>query len=156
MLSPGGDVTVASGTLAPASIALLEGAARDDRYHVDPFEASIACADDGIPDGYRALGPAVTFGPTYTRLSREIPLTIPMQQLLLPPGASRRRGPTRDYPPRAKPLRRLRPLGARPAQSRCNPDRPFEPSTAPMFAFANRRVAGGEIRDLKFRPAVMV
>ncbi|MCA9606903.1 MAG: hypothetical protein KC619_14955, partial [Myxococcales bacterium] len=61
MVSPGGALTVDGGGLASAAIAIPEGAARDDEYHVDPFAGTIDCADDMVPDGYRALGPAVTF-----------------------------------------------------------------------------------------------
>lgn len=89
MVSPGGALTVASGGLAGAAITLPEGAARDDRYHVDPFEATIDCGEDMVPDGYRALGPAVSFGPGHARLGRDIPLTVPVRMLALPPGAHR-------------------------------------------------------------------
>ncbi len=88
-LAPGGDVSVSSGSLAGASIALPEGAARDDQFHVDAFSAQIACADDVVPDGYRALGPAVTFGPAHARFGRELPVTIPIRLSLLPSGANR-------------------------------------------------------------------
>jgi len=103
-VAPGETLSVASGSLSGATLDLPEGAARDDRYHVDPIDASIACADDIVPDGYRALGPAVTFGPEATRLSREIPITIPARLAGLPAGAHRGhvevvyRGPHGDTP----------------------------------------------------------
>ncbi|MCB9595551.1 MAG: hypothetical protein H6719_22715 [Sandaracinaceae bacterium] len=87
-LTPGGQVT-GSSSLANAAITLPEGAARDDRYHVDPFDVTVACADDMTPEGYRPLGPAVAFGPEHTRLSREIPLTLPIRLVALPEGAHR-------------------------------------------------------------------
>lgn len=88
-VAPSEQVRVASGTLTGAALAIPAGAARDDRYHVDPFTARIDCADDSVPEGYRALGPAVRFGPTHLRLSREIPVTIPIRLALLPSGAHR-------------------------------------------------------------------
>ena len=47
---------------------------------------TVACADDMTPEGYRPLGPAVAFGPEHTRLSREIPLTLPIRLVALPEG----------------------------------------------------------------------
>ncbi len=83
-LAPGGSVSTADG----AEIALPEEAAHDDQYHVDSFEASIACAADQVPDGFRALGPAVAFGPTHQRFMRDVPMTIPIRLALLPEGAN--------------------------------------------------------------------
>jgi hypothetical protein len=85
-VDPGTTLAVAGGTLAGAAIRLPEGAARDDRYHVDGFDATIACATDAIPEGYVALGPAVRFGPDL-RFMREVPITIPIRDALLPRGA---------------------------------------------------------------------
>ena len=42
-----------------------------------------------MPEGYRALGPPVRFGPAHMRFGREIPLTIPIRLSLLPAGANR-------------------------------------------------------------------
>lgn len=86
----GGELRVTTGTLAGSRIALAAGAARDDRYHADPFDASIACAPDQLPDGYRALGPAValTSADVY-RFQREIDLAIPVRLALLPSRAHR-------------------------------------------------------------------
>lgn len=86
-VAPAEALTVDGGTLAGAALAVPEGAARDDRYHVDPLDVTIACAEDLTPDGYLALGPAVTFGPAHTVLAREIPLTIPVSTARLPSGA---------------------------------------------------------------------
>jgi len=87
--APGDTLAVAGDTLGGAALSIPAGAARDDGYHVDPFDASIACADDVVPDGYRALGPAVAFGPAHARLAREIPLTVPIRLALLSEGAHR-------------------------------------------------------------------
>src|SRR5690606_11485633 len=83
-LAPGGRVETTDG----AAIALPVGAARDNSYHVDSFEASIDCAADQVPDGFRALGPAVTFGPVHQRFTRDVPMTIPIRLALLPAGAN--------------------------------------------------------------------
>ena len=88
-LDPGGRVDASGGSLAGAAIALHEGAARDDRYHVDGFDVSIECGDDAVPAGYRALGPAVRFGPEHLRFGRELPITIPASLAALPAGAHR-------------------------------------------------------------------
>ncbi|MGE0784876.1 MAG: hypothetical protein AB7S26_04245 [Sandaracinaceae bacterium] len=89
----------ASGSVSPgasldngpngSAIAIPEGAARDDQYHIDPFTASIDCGGDIVPDGFVALGPAVKFGPETQRLAREVPLTIPITLAALPLGANR-------------------------------------------------------------------
>ena len=55
-----------------------------------------------MPDGFHALGPAVTFGPEHLRFGRELPLTVPLRLSLLPSGANRGhvevayRGPHQD------------------------------------------------------------
>ena len=92
MVTAGGAVVaVASGTtLAGAGVSMPEGASRDDIYHVDPFMASIGCHADQIPDGYLALGPAVTFtSDSAYRFRREIDFTIPLSLSLLPSDANR-------------------------------------------------------------------
>lgn len=86
-LAPGGEVRVSGSSVG---IALAEGAAADNRYHVDPFDVSIECADDIVPEGYVAIGPAVTIGPSHVRLRREVPITIPAEVALLPSGAKRK------------------------------------------------------------------
>ena len=82
-VAPGGQLATTEG----AAIEITEGAARDDDYHVDPFDAEIACASDQVPAGYRALGPAVSFGPAHQRFQREISLALPIRLALLPQGA---------------------------------------------------------------------
>ena len=86
-LEPGGSVRMA-GALAPVGVALPEGAADADRHGVAPFEVSLECAADIVPEGFVALGPAVTVGPKHVRLPREIPITIPAELALLPEGAA--------------------------------------------------------------------
>ncbi len=86
MLAPGGEVRVTTGALAGAGIAMPSGASRDDTYHVDPLHVDVACAPDQVPDGYSALGPAVSFAPAYGRFRRELPVRIPVRMSLLPEG----------------------------------------------------------------------
>lgn len=83
-------VEVTSGLLDGSLVSLPAGAARADRYHVDGFSVAIGCDADQIPDGYVALGPAVSFdaGDTY-RFQRELGLAIPIQLSLLPSQAHR-------------------------------------------------------------------
>jgi S-formylglutathione hydrolase FrmB len=51
---------------------------------------SIACAPDIVPDGYVALGPAVTFGPAGAASDRAFELTLPFKAARLPAGGLRR------------------------------------------------------------------
>ncbi len=88
-IGPGSELRVTSGSLTGSGMIIPDGASRDDDYHVDPFTLSVGCADDQLPEGYSALGPAVEFGPTYMRFERELELTIPIRPALLPPGANR-------------------------------------------------------------------
>lgn len=89
-VDPGTNLTVPSGTsLAGSVLGVNAGASRSDEYHVDPFDGNIGCAADQVPAGYRALGPAVTFGPASFRGGREIDLAIPVRTSLLPAGANR-------------------------------------------------------------------
>lgn len=88
-LTAGQRVTALDGALTGAAVALPEGAAREDRYHVEPFEVTIGCGEELTPAGYLALGPPVTFGPQTARLAREIPLTVPVRLARLPSGATR-------------------------------------------------------------------
>jgi S-formylglutathione hydrolase FrmB len=53
-------------------------------------DVSIACAPDIVPDGYVALGPAVTFGPDQTWSDRPFELTLPYKAARLPAGAENR------------------------------------------------------------------
>lgn len=81
-LSPGGTV---EGTLEGASASLGAGASRDDLYHVDPFALAIDCAEDIVPEGYVALGPAIRFTSTDAyRFAREVQLSVPISLALLP------------------------------------------------------------------------
>jgi hypothetical protein len=89
-LRPGGEVKLAGGALAGVGVALPAGAARDDAFRVEPFDATVACAADIVPAGYRPLGPAVTVGPDDRAFRREIPVTIPVKTALLPDGAGNR------------------------------------------------------------------
>jgi hypothetical protein len=86
-VSPGGSLEVTSGSLQGARVTLPEGAGRDDEYSVAAFDGSIGCASDQVPEGYRALGPAVTVGPTHLRMPREIPVRVPFHPAQLPDGA---------------------------------------------------------------------
>jgi S-formylglutathione hydrolase FrmB len=52
---------------------------------ITAVDVSIACAPDQVPDGYVALGPAVRFDPSNTRLPREIPFTLPINPALVTP-----------------------------------------------------------------------
>jgi hypothetical protein len=88
-IAPGGELRVTSGTLTDSGMIIPEGASRDDAYHVDPFALTVECADDQLPEGYLALGPAVRFGPTHMRFGREIEISIPIRTALLPAGAHR-------------------------------------------------------------------
>jgi S-formylglutathione hydrolase FrmB len=51
---------------------------------------AIACADDIVPDGFIALGPAVTFGPVGSWSDRPFTVTLPYKAARLPEGAERR------------------------------------------------------------------
>ena len=84
-LSPGGEVAGAG-----AAIALQEGAAEDNVYHVDPTDVSIGCAYSIVPVGFESLGPAITFGPVTTVFDRDVPITVPAEIGLLPDGAGLR------------------------------------------------------------------
>ena len=80
--SPGGRV---EGSLAGAALSVAAGAARDDRYHVDPFAVTIDCAEDIVPEGYVALGPAIRFtSPDAYRFRREVQVSVPIALALLP------------------------------------------------------------------------
>ncbi|UJR85879.1 hypothetical protein [Sandaracinus amylolyticus] len=91
-VAPGGAIEAASGTLRGAAIGLTEGASRDDEFHVDAFDVAIGCASAPIlPEGYRALGPAVSLASTAgkTRFPRELDLAVPIRLALLPTHAHR-------------------------------------------------------------------
>jgi pimeloyl-ACP methyl ester carboxylesterase len=84
-LSVGGSVTVTRG-------ADLNGAAitADTNTTIPSGEVSIACADDIVPAGFIALGPAVSFGTEGTWSDRPFELTLPYKAARLPSGAGRR------------------------------------------------------------------
>ena len=88
-LAPGGEVRM-TGELTAVGVALAEGAASDDRFAVAPFDVTVDCSDDILPEGFVAIGPAVRIGPDHVRLPREIPITIPAEIALLPSGAKRK------------------------------------------------------------------
>ena len=70
----------------------LKGAAITAEAHttVPAAEVTIACADDIVPDGYVALGPAVSFGAEGTWSDRPFTLTLPYKAKRLPAKAGRR------------------------------------------------------------------
>lgn len=76
------------GTLANASLFMSKGADAPNTgsflWSVAPYEASIACAKDITPSGYRALGPAVTFGPVDKTFPRDMAMELPLNPALLP------------------------------------------------------------------------
>ncbi|MFO0662019.1 MAG: hypothetical protein U0165_19630 [Polyangiaceae bacterium] len=60
-------------------------------WTVQPFEGKVSCAAASIvPDGYTAIGTAITFGPESTKFPREIPMAIPINPALLPTKAAGR------------------------------------------------------------------
>ncbi len=84
-LAAGGTVEVTGGSD-------LKGAAitAQAKSTVPGAEVSIACADDIVPDGFVALGPAVKFGTEGTWSDRPFELTLPYKAARLPAGAERR------------------------------------------------------------------
>ena len=78
----------AGGSLLGASITLPATADRPNDnafvWSVQPFETSLRCADDILPDGYKALGTAVTFGPTDRTFPRDLPLSLPINPARMP------------------------------------------------------------------------
>ncbi|MGZ3418279.1 MAG: hypothetical protein ACXVEF_03055 [Polyangiales bacterium] len=98
---------VATGSVGPggslksgaASIALAAGAALatdsidplEAASVVDPFDASIGCdAAAKVLDGFTALGPATTFGPSDKKFRRELQFEIPVNPARMPPSATLR------------------------------------------------------------------
>jgi hypothetical protein len=83
-----------SGGLAAASVGLQVGATKPNSgsflWHVDPFDVTIDCGSDQVPEGFTALGPAVTFGPATTILKREVPFAIPVNPAAMPDKAALR------------------------------------------------------------------
>ncbi|MEJ7603922.1 MAG: alpha/beta hydrolase-fold protein [Kofleriaceae bacterium] len=85
MLAPGTTVEVTGG-------ADLRGAAitAGAKTTVPATEVTIACADDIVPAGYLALGPAVSFGTEGAWSDRPFELTLPYKSARLPKSAARR------------------------------------------------------------------
>jgi putative esterase len=82
----------AGGTVKADSGGDLRGAAitATAKTTVPAGDVSITCADDIVPDGFVALGPAVTFGAEGTWSDRPFELTLPYKAARLPAGAARR------------------------------------------------------------------
>jgi hypothetical protein len=78
-LAPGTRVAGAAGS--PLEAASVAAPMTATSVGVD---VTIACASDQVPDGYEAVGPAVTFGPGTQRFDRELPFTIPINPALVP------------------------------------------------------------------------
>jgi enterochelin esterase-like enzyme len=85
-LAPGGTVSVT----AASGEDLVGAAIHAQAATTAPATVSIACADDIVPAGYIALGPAVTFGPARAWSDRPFELTLPYKAARLPEGAARR------------------------------------------------------------------
>ncbi len=81
-LAAGATVRGAMGTpLAQASVGLPMTATE-----IPALDVSLGCATQTLPAGFTALGPAVRFDPQLTRLPREVPITLPINPALVPPG----------------------------------------------------------------------
>ncbi|UQA57967.1 Ig-like domain-containing protein [Polyangium aurulentum] len=84
----GGDTLLGDGPRAGASIGLPPGADKPNQgsylWSVAPFEASIKCGTAAPPEGYAALGPAITFGPLGKSFQRDVPLSIPLNPARMP------------------------------------------------------------------------
>ncbi|MEP6860468.1 MAG: alpha/beta hydrolase-fold protein [Deltaproteobacteria bacterium] len=83
-LALGSPVTVTGGDdLSGAAIAA------DDHTTLPAGAVSIACADDIVPSGYIALGPAVAFGAEGTWSDRPFELTLPYKMARMPADGKR-------------------------------------------------------------------
>ncbi|HLM72776.1 MAG TPA: hypothetical protein VK459_08790, partial [Polyangiaceae bacterium] len=93
MVTGGGSVRGKDG-LAGASISLPKGADAPNSnsflWSVEPFNADVSCGSAATPDGYIALGPPITFGPTDKVFNREVPVSIPINPALMPQAARQR------------------------------------------------------------------
>ncbi|NUQ76860.1 MAG: hypothetical protein HUU21_25275 [Polyangiaceae bacterium] len=81
--------------LTGASISLPEGAGAPNSnsflWSVAPFDAEVKCGESDLtPDGYIALGPSITFGPADKVFNREVPVSIPINPVLMPQAARQR------------------------------------------------------------------
>lgn len=88
-VAPGGTVKGAwGGSLSLASGAALDTTSIDPLEApsaVAPFDASVSCdAAAKVPDGFTALGPAVTFGPSDKKFLRELQFTVPVNPARMP------------------------------------------------------------------------
>ncbi|MCU0674751.1 MAG: hypothetical protein MUE69_18425 [Myxococcota bacterium] len=72
----------------PVGVTIPAAAATNVLLPVEAFDGTIACGADQVPEGFVALGPAITFGPTYHRFGRDVPMTVPVKIALLPERAS--------------------------------------------------------------------
>ena len=86
VLSAGGSVVVGSAGKDLENAAVTATA----KTTVPAGEVTIACAEDIVPEGYIALGPAVTFGAEGTWSDRPFELTLPYKAARLPRDATRR------------------------------------------------------------------
>lgn len=83
----------ANGTLAPgARVAGAAGSPLSAASIAAPMTATvpstpvvIGCAADQVPTGFTAIGPAISFGPSMQKFSRELPVTVPVNPALVPP-----------------------------------------------------------------------
>jgi hypothetical protein len=83
-----GDTITAAGGLNGASIHLPADADRPNengfQWSVAPFETGIACAEEIVPGGYEALGPAVRFDPSEKIFPRDMAISIPLNPARMP------------------------------------------------------------------------
>ncbi|MBA3464137.1 MAG: hypothetical protein H0T46_29550 [Deltaproteobacteria bacterium] len=86
-LAVGSKVEVTSGAGKDLKGAAIEAEAKTT---APTGEISITCAEDIVPDGFIALGPAVTFGTEGTWSDRPFVFTLPFKSKRLPEGATRR------------------------------------------------------------------
>ncbi|MCB9599122.1 MAG: hypothetical protein H6721_11320 [Sandaracinus sp.] len=84
-VAPGGSLRLGS---TATGVEIPAGAATNPELPVTAFDGTIACGDSQVPEGFVALGPAVTFGPTHQRFVRDVPLTVPVKLALLPQDAN--------------------------------------------------------------------
>jgi len=87
-VAPGAGPLQGENSLGGASIELPAGADEQTApsvvWTVGAFDAGIECADDIVPTGYTAMGPAVRFTSTDRVFPRELPVSIPVNPALLP------------------------------------------------------------------------
>ncbi len=87
MLTSGGVVQVSESSAADLNGAAI---AADANTTLPATAVTIACAEDIVPAGYEALGPAVSFGPAGTWSGRPFTITLPYKHARLPEGAAGR------------------------------------------------------------------